>query len=66
MVAICIWYALFVTSQFDVIFMFTNQRFTIYNWKSRLRHCLEYEKSSIESVRLNWLAHTPVCKIESC
>jgi len=27
MVAICIWCALFVTSQFDVIFMFSNQRF---------------------------------------
>jgi len=27
MVAICIWCALFVTSQFDVIFLFPNQRF---------------------------------------
>jgi len=27
MVVICIWYAVFVTSQFDVIFMFPNQRF---------------------------------------
>jgi len=27
MVVICIWYARFVTSQFDVIFMFPNQRF---------------------------------------
>jgi len=27
MVVICIWYPLFVTSQFDVIFMFPNQRF---------------------------------------
>jgi len=27
MVVICIWYALFVTSQFDVIFMFPYQRF---------------------------------------
>jgi len=26
-VVICIWCALFVTSQFDVIFMFQNQRF---------------------------------------
>jgi len=25
--AVCIWCALFVTSQFDVIFMFPNQRF---------------------------------------
>ena len=36
------------------------------NCKIRLRECLvEYEQSSIE-VRLDWLAHTPVCKIESC
>ena len=27
MVVICIWCALFVMSQFDVIFMFPNQRF---------------------------------------
>jgi len=27
MVVICIWCALFVTSQYDVIFMFINQRF---------------------------------------
>jgi len=27
MVVICIWCALFVTSQFDVKFMFLNQRF---------------------------------------
>jgi len=27
MVVICIWCALFVTSQFDVIFAFPNQRF---------------------------------------
>jgi len=27
MVVICFWYALFVTSQFDVISMFPNQRF---------------------------------------
>ena len=65
-VVICIWCALFVTSQFDVIFMFANQRFTIYNWKIKLRQCLQYEQSSRESVRLDWLAHTPVCKIESC
>ena len=33
----------------------------------RLRYCLvEYEQSDIESVRLDWLAHTPICKIESC
>ena len=27
MVVVCIWCALFVTSQFDVVFMFPNQRF---------------------------------------
>jgi len=27
MVVICLWFAVFVTSQFDVIFMFPNQRF---------------------------------------
>jgi len=39
----------------------------IYSCKMKLRLCLvEYEQSSIESVRLDRLAHTPVCKIESC
>jgi len=39
----------------------------IYNCKMRLRECLvKYEQSSIESVRLDWLAHNRVCKIESC
>jgi len=38
----------------------------IYNCKIRLRECLvKYEQSSI-GVRLDWLAHTRVCKIESC
>jgi len=38
----------------------------IYNCKTRLRECLvKYEQSSI-GVRLDWLAHTRVCKIESC
>jgi len=33
----------------------------------KLHLCLvEYEQSSIESVRLDRLAHTLVCKIESC
>jgi len=27
---------------------------------------VEYEQSSVESVQLNWLMLTPVCKIESC
>jgi len=31
-VVICIWCALFVTSQFDVIFMFPNQRFGEVFW----------------------------------
>ena len=32
----------------------------------RLRLCVvEYEQSSI-GVQLDWLAHTPACKIESC
>ena len=35
--------------------------------KMRLRWCLvEYEQSSIESVRLDMLVHIPVCKVESC
>jgi len=39
----------------------------IYNCKMRLRLCLvEYEQSSIESVRLDWLARTTVCKVECC
>ena len=128
MVVICTWCALFVTSQFDVIFTFPNQRFgevcwnnrhillhalpilcvssklgywtkinsalrhsssqlqkyqavcwnggvkhthhcirAIYDWKMGLHWCLvEHEQSSIESVRLDSLTHTPVCKIESC
>jgi len=35
MVVICIWCALFVTSQFDVIFMFPNQRFGEVCWHDR-------------------------------
>jgi len=27
---------------------------------------VEYEQSSIEKLWLDWLAHTSVCKIESC
>jgi len=34
-VVICIWCALFVTSQFDVIFMFPNQRFGEVCWHER-------------------------------
>jgi len=132
MVVICIWCALFLTSQLDVIFMFSNnvlaklvysiciifdkhspyfmcdwtdyklsalqariskenttnattQQFitekisgcalkqgskhthhcvkAIFNCKMRLRWCLfEYEQSSIETVRLDWLAHTQVAR----
>ena len=33
----------------------------------RLRWWLvDYEQSSIEKVRLDWLAHILVCKVESC
>jgi len=35
------------------------------NSEVRLRCLNEYEQSSI-GMRLDWLAHTPVCKIESC
>jgi len=39
----------------------------IHSCKMRLRWCyVEYEQSSIESVSLDRMAHTPVCKIESC
>jgi len=133
-VVICIWFELFVTSQFDVIFMFSNQHFgegCCHNMHIILHalyftcHCTEYkvsalqvrtseentlnaatqqfitakisgsaleqrskthsslrqcnlqlqnqsplmssriEQSSVEGVLLDWLAHTPVCKIES-
>jgi len=38
----------------------------IYNCKMRLHWCLvEYEQWST-GVRVDWLAHTPVCKIVSC
>jgi len=44
MVVICIWCALFVTSQLDVIFMFPNQRFGDVCWHNRhiLLHALPY------------------------
>ena len=57
MVVICFWCALFVTSQFDVISMFPNQR---------CAGLVEYEQSSIECMWLDRLAHTPVCMVESC
>jgi len=41
MVVICIWCALFVTSQFDVIFMFPNQRFDKVCWH-RVPYLFDY------------------------
>jgi len=32
LVVICVWCALFMTSQFDVIFMFPNQRYDEVRW----------------------------------
>jgi len=44
MVVICIWSALFVTSQFYVIFMFPNQRFDEICWHNMhiLLHALSF------------------------
>ena len=58
MVVICIWCALFVTSQFDVIFMFPNQRFGEVCWHNIhtflhplplfLCHCsINYQRSKL-------------------
>ena len=58
MVVICIWCALFVTSQFDVIFMFPNQRFGEVCWHNMhtflhplplfLCHCsINYQRSKL-------------------
>jgi len=58
MVVICIWCALFVTSQFEVTFIFSNQRFgevCWYNMHPLLRHafpyfmfhCTEYKLSAL-------------------
>jgi len=57
MVVICIWCVLFVTSQFDVIFMFTNQRFGEVCCHNRhfllhalpyfMCHCTEYKISAL-------------------
>jgi len=62
MVVICIWCALFVTSQFDVISMFPNQRFGEVCWHSMhifyihslyfICHCTEYKLSTLQ-VRLS-------------
>jgi len=119
MVVICNWCVLFVTSHFDVIFMFPNNVlakfvdiiciFFYTHYHYFVCHCtkyklsalqvrmseeniinvtihqlitaeisaarenrgvkhthVEYKQSSIESVRLDMLAHKPVGKIESC
>jgi len=57
MVVICIWGALFVTSQSDVIFMFPNQRFGEVCWHICIFfyihspyfrcHCTEYKLSAL-------------------
>jgi len=58
MVVVCIWCALFVTSQFDFIFMFRNQRFGEVCWHNRhirlhalpyfMCHCTEYKLSALQ------------------
>jgi len=52
MVVICIWGALFVTSQFDVLFMFPNQRFGGVCWHNMhiFLHPLH-----LFSVSLHWI-----------
>ena len=58
MVVICIWCAVFVKSQFDVIFMFLNQRFGEVYWHNMyillhalpyfMCHCTEYKLSALQ------------------
>jgi len=58
MVVICICYGLFVTSQFDVIFMFPNQRFGEVCWHNifaysstrtlPMCYCTEYKLSALQ------------------
>jgi len=45
MLVICIWCALFATSQFDVIFMFPNQRFGEVCWHKHNIHILPHARS---------------------
>ena len=62
MVVTCIWCALFMTSQFDAISMFPNQRFGEVCWHNMhiflhplpyfMCHCIEYKLSALE-VRLS-------------
>jgi len=52
MVVICIWCALFVMSQFDVIFMFPNQRFGEVYW--HIMHILLHALP-LFYVSLHWL-----------
>ena len=56
--AICVWCALFVTSQFDVIFLFPNQSFDEVSWHkciffcthspSFMCHCTEYKLLALQ------------------
>jgi len=58
MVVFCIWCALFMTSQFDVIFMFPNQRFREFvdamciffytHFPYFLCHCTDYTLSALQ------------------
>ena len=52
MVVICIWCAHFVTSQFDVIFMFPNQRFGEVRWHNM--H-IRLHTLPIIYISLNWI-----------
>jgi len=57
-VVICLWCAVFVTSRFDVIFMFPNQRFGEVCWHNMhiplqalpyfMSHCTEYKLSALQ------------------
>jgi len=53
MVVIFIWYALFVTSQFEAIFMFPNQRFGEVCWHNR--HTLLPTRTPLFYVSLHWI-----------
>jgi len=67
MVTICIWSALFVTSQFHVIFLFPNQRFgkfvdtlcIFFNTHSPyfMCHCTEYKLSALQGSKTHSSLH---------
>ena len=57
MVGICIWCALFVTSQFDVISMFPNQRFGEVCWHSM--HIFLHPLSLYMSLHWIWTISSP-------